>query len=173
MHIIWSIVDIWVLKALSACYGICLKTIDHLTVAVCLGRRLRMHLRAIRIRWCKLANLAIFQRTVNQISQSIQVSQINNWVKFNGYFPNLPPNCIWEINSFQMIEYFFSPNPSPKHPLSWPELESGQTAQFFWKVDKTFLEVGITKYSSRASAQQRETVPLVLKRLAQGAGESM
>ena len=88
-------------------------------------------------------------------------------------FQTCPPTAYEKSTASRWLNIFFSPNPSPKHPLSWPELESGQTAQFFWKVDKTFLEVGITKYSSRASAQQRETVPLVLKRLAQGAGESM
>ena len=50
-----------------------------------------------------------------------------------------------------------TPKPTPKHPFSWPELESGQnelpsiltpTGQNVWKVGKTFLEVGKFIHSS-------------------------
>ena len=49
-------------------------------------------------------------------------------------------------------------NPTPKHPIFWPELESGQNEQLswqngpqlgkMWKVSKSFLEVGKKNYSS-------------------------
>ena len=49
--------------------------------------------------------------------------------------------------------YTKDPNPTPKHPYSWPELKKKTkvwatwtpTGQNVWKVDKTFLEVGKKK----------------------------
>ena len=93
-------------------------------------------------------------------SRFVQIAQMGLILPRWGLtLPRVPPPTLFLLSRHIPLSRTQNTlNPTLKHPIFWPELESGQNWQLsgqngpqlgkMWKVSKSFLEVGKKNYSS-------------------------